>query len=233
MILLTGDTHGEIDIGKLSNARRQNRERFAGMTKDDYLIILGDFGFVWDGGATDDWWLDWLNTKPYTTLFIDGNHENFDLLAAYPTEEWNGGRIQRIRDSVLHLMRGQFFELAGKSFFTMGGAESHDMDARKEGLTWWRQEMPCDAEYEEARRNLEAHGWQADFVLTHSLPSCIQNLWFDGEDYYHTNRLTDFFDEVYEKLDFKAWYSGHYHMDVMVQSHPQVCMLYNDIRQIL
>ncbi len=41
MIYVTGDTHIPIDIGKLSE------DRFAEqccMTKDDYLIICGDFG---------------------------------------------------------------------------------------------------------------------------------------------------------------------------------------------
>jgi hypothetical protein len=32
----------------------------------------------------------------------------------YPIEEWNGGKIQRIRPSVIHLMRGQVFELVAR-----------------------------------------------------------------------------------------------------------------------
>lgn len=56
------------------------------------------------------------------------NHENFDRLMAYPVEEWHGGKIQRIRPSVIHLMRGQVFELEEKKLFTFGGASSHDID---------------------------------------------------------------------------------------------------------
>ena len=123
MIYATGDTHG--------NFQRFAPEHFpeqAGMTKEDYMIICGDFGGVWDGGKKEERTLDWLEDLPFTTLFVSGNHENFDLLSKYPTEEWNGGTIQRIRPHVIHLMRGQVFDLQGYSFFTMGGARSHDIE---------------------------------------------------------------------------------------------------------
>ncbi len=100
------------------------------MTRDDFMIICGDFGGVWEGGKKDARSLDRLENLPFTTLFVSGNHENFDLLRKYPIEEWNGGKVQRIRPHVIHLMRGQVFDLQGYSFFTMGGARSHDIDGR-------------------------------------------------------------------------------------------------------
>lgn len=33
-----------------------------------------------------------------------------------------------VRPNILHLMRGQVFELQGYTFFTLGGAKSHDME---------------------------------------------------------------------------------------------------------
>ena len=56
--------------------------------------------------------LDWLEQRPYTPLFVSGNHENYDLLAEYPVEDWNGGQV---------------YDIQGKKFFTMGGASSHDI----------------------------------------------------------------------------------------------------------
>ena len=37
--------------------------------------------------------LDWLDSKPFTTLFVAENHENFDRLVAYPVEKmaWREG----------------------------------------------------------------------------------------------------------------------------------------------
>ena len=114
MIYLTSDTHREIDIHKI------NPDEFkAGlqMNRDDYLIICGDFGCIWDGASGDRFWLNWLETLPWTTLFIDGNHENFDVLKSYPEEEWNGGKVHRIRENIYHLQRGEIFQLQGKTFF--------------------------------------------------------------------------------------------------------------------
>ena len=96
----------------------------------DFVIVCGDFGGIWDKDASGGWetkMLDELESKPFTTLFVDGNHENFDRLYSYPIEEWNGGKVHKIRPSVIHLMRGQVFTIAGKKIFTFGGAKSHDI----------------------------------------------------------------------------------------------------------
>lgn len=102
------------------------------MTKEDYVIICGDFGGVWNKeveNKEEKHLLDWLEGKPFTTLFVDGNHENFDRLYSYPVELWHGGKVHKIRPSVIHLMRGQIYEIDGKSFFTFGGASSHDIES--------------------------------------------------------------------------------------------------------
>ena len=70
------------------------------LTPKDYLIILGDFGGIWDGSIWDDELLDWYEKQPYTVLFVDGNHENHYLLNKYPVEDWCGGKIHRIRQNV-------------------------------------------------------------------------------------------------------------------------------------
>ena len=85
MILITGDIHGSHDISKLDNTKNPI---FKKLTKEDYLIICGDFGLVWYNDMADTLWRTWLDEKPFTTLFVDGNHENFDLLYEFPEEEW-------------------------------------------------------------------------------------------------------------------------------------------------
>ena len=230
MIYATGDTHGDF--------RRFEPENFpeqAHMTRDDFMLICGDFGGVWFGGIRDDLNLNLLASLPFTVLFVSGNHENYDLLKRYPVEEWNGGKIQRIRPNVIHLMRGQVFELQGRSFFTMGGARSHDIDDgilnpgtpdfeeqyrtcqrmharfRVNHFSWWEEELPCEAEYEEARKNLERVRYQTDYVVTHCAPSGIADILGGGE--YEHDRLTDFLEDVREKAQFRSWLFGHYHDD--------------------
>lgn len=73
MIFITGDTHADV--------RRFNHNNFpeqSEMTKDDYVIVCGDFGLVFSQVESkgEQYWLDWLERKSFTTLFVDGNHEN-------------------------------------------------------------------------------------------------------------------------------------------------------------
>ena len=65
-----------------------------------------------------------LSSLPFTIAFVDGCHENFDLLEQYPIEEWNGGKIHRISENIVHMMRGQVFYIQGKKIFTFGGGIS-------------------------------------------------------------------------------------------------------------
>lgn len=232
MILVTGDTHGYDDIAKLD--RRNFKFKDCGLTKDDYLIICGDFGMVWDNSKEDMWWRRWLEQKPYTTLFVDGNHENFDLLYEFPEEEWHGGRVHRISDSILHLMRGQVFDIQGMSFFTMGGACSHDMKYRTEGKNWWQRELPDDDEYETARKNLEKCGNKADVIITHCAPTSVEKelIQLTQNDTYTQNRLTDFLEELSKTVAYKQWFCGHYHIDKTTLTEPRLRVLYDDVVEI-
>ena len=223
MIFATGDIHGDIDIHKLS----RRSFNYSGLSKEDYIIICGDFGCVWDGSKTDEYWLNWLNDLPVTILFCDGNHENFDLLNSYPVEEWNGGKIHRIKNSVIHLMRGQVFDLHGCKIFVMGGASSYDKKYRKEGKSWWKQELPNCQELEEAMQNLEKCQFKVDYVLTHCAPSTIHKNLVQSDD---TDSLTSFLELVSGRVTFKKWYFGHYHMDCEIQRYRAI---YNDFVRIM
>ena len=122
-LYITGDTHGDFSRFRPESFYEQER-----LTKEDVILVAGDFGGVWYGDSRDDAGLNFLDSRPFTTAFVSGNHENYDALARYPMELWHGGKVQPIRPHVLHLMRGQVFELAGRTFFTMGGAASHDIE---------------------------------------------------------------------------------------------------------
>lgn len=203
MIYATGDCHG--------NFRRFQPEYFpeqAGMTKNDVVIIAGDFGGVWFGDSRDDETLDWLERLPFTLAFVCGNHENYDALERYPVAEWHGGKVHRVRPHVLHLMRGQIFELESYRFFTMGGAKSHDTNHRINHISWWRQELPSDEEYSEALQNLERYNWQVDYIITHCAPTSIALM---GSRHNEADRLTDFLQEVRERAKYHYWLFGHYH----------------------
>ena len=114
MVYITGDTHCDFSRFDIENFPIQEE-----MTKSDYVIICGDFGGVWtylEESIQEKQRLDWLNERNFTTLFVDGNHENFTRLYDYPVENWHGGKVHKIRDSVFHLIRGEIFDIDGKSF---------------------------------------------------------------------------------------------------------------------
>ena len=207
-VYITGDLHGYQSI------TRFNEEQFPlqkELTREDYVIICGDFGLLWNDGHEEHRWLDWLERKPFTLLWIDGNHENFDMLARFPVRNWHGGKVQFIRENVIHLCRGSMFDIDGKSVFAFGGANSLDKWARIEGESWWAAEMPTAEEYEYGRQVLKQAKNHADIILTHSAPSYLlkETLGFGGD------AVTDYFEELWQTCTFKHWFSGHYHKDIV------------------
>lgn len=170
MLYVTGDTHNE-------RLRFTYEEAAVNMLKSgDKLIVAGDFGFVfWDTDEEQEF-RQFLAKKPYQILFVDGNHENHDLLNSFPVEILFGGKVHVIaRDDegapkVIHLMRGQIYTIEGKKVFTFGGGFSIDRVYRKEGESWWSSEMPSDEDYKEAIKNLELNNFQVDFIVTHAAP---------------------------------------------------------------
>lgn len=136
MLYITGDTHG--------NQLKWLEQIHPALSPGDGVIVAGDFGYgFWSGPlGSEDAFYDWLAAQPYAVFFIDGNHENFDRLLALPVKPWRGGRIQRIRPNVIHLMRGEVYLIEGRTVFTFGGGHSADFWQRKPGTSWWPQEMP-------------------------------------------------------------------------------------------
>ena len=250
-IFLTGDIHGDAED-------RFGYFRFPigdELTKEDYVIILGDFGLVWDykgESEREKYWLDWLNDKKWTTLFIDGNHENFDRLEQYPVSEWNGGKVHKIRPSVIHLMRGEVFNIAGKKILAMGGAASHDI---KDGIlepdapnykeeyarmiknpyclfrvnkrSWWAQEVPTIDERLYALDNLIKAGGNVDIVLTHEAPADYAKT---IGCFYEPHEYSKFLMELKDSIDFNNWYFGHYHVNKSVDEKAKC--LFTDIIEI-
>ncbi len=209
MVFITGDTHGQIDYFKLDCFARKNKH----LTKKDFMIVAGDFGAIWDKDSLEKD-LNKYSKLPWTTLFVDGNHENFDIINSYPVEIWNGGKVHKIRKDIIHLMRGQVFDLEGKKIFTFGGATSIDKAWRQEGLSWWRQELPTYDDLDEADLNLAKHHRAVDFIITHS---CSEKTLYKLPLYDRPAKLKSCIDNAFlsnfETLKYKHWYFGHYHLD--------------------
>ena len=205
MIYITGDLHGDIERIKKLPVR---------LKKQDTLIVLGDFGFVWNAGAEEQKQLAWLGRRPYQILFLDGAHENHDLLDRLPAEDFAGGRACRVSGNLWRLLRGEIYTLEEKTYLCMGGGETPDKDSRQEGESWWPQELPTDADYENCRKNLAAHGGRVDVVLTHDVPArTLRLLTMNEEPNLETNRLQEFLEELYRTAKWDKWFFARLHLD--------------------
>ena len=249
MVYFTGDTH-QFEI-----MRRLNTSNFPiqkEMTKEDYVIVAGDFG-IWNRNSKEEKYImDWLEEKPFTTLFISGNHENYDILNALSIEEWHGGKVNYIRPSVIHLRRGEIFDINGLSVFALGGASSHDIQDgildpndyddydefrrvwkswdkqnkmfRINHISWWKDELPNEVELEYARQNLQKHNNKVDIILTHS-PSNSELILMGGKGLYEFDSLTYFLEDIKAEVDYKYHIFGHMHLDRQL-NEKDIC-LYN------
>lgn len=216
MIYVTGDMHGEQDRFADSRIRKLKR--------GDYLIICGDFGFIWDNSAKERAFLKKLSKKKFTTLFIDGTHENFDLLNSYEVTKWNGGKVHLINDKVIHLMRGQIYEIEDQTVFTMGGGISSDIDIRFENETWSSAEIPSKEELVEGVDNLEKYNGKIDLVITHEPPAKLKEFMLLKEKKAaNITGINTYLEEMSEVCSFSHWYFGSLHIDKYIsQTHVSV-----------
>lgn len=202
MVYVTGDTHGEWERFKTKAIRK--------LKQDDILIICGDFGFIWDNSRKEKQILNKMASLPFTVAFLDGCHENYDLLLAYPEEVWHGGKIHRIAPNIVHLMRGQIFEIENRSFFTFGGGHSQDYEYRTTD-TWWKQERPTRHEVETAVANLQKYHNKVDYVLTHEPPAMLKDCL--GVDVAQRLEIHAFFADMVKACNYRKWFFGKCHID--------------------
>lgn len=227
-LYVSGDTHGIWDAAKI---------RQINATNDDYIIICGDCGVLWDKQSAPKM-IDFYNDMSAPILFVDGNHENFDMLGALPVTEFLGGRVHKISERIYHLMRGEIYTIANRKILAIGGGESHDRMFRKEGKTWWRAEAICNANIQNALFNLAKCDNKVDIVLSHIPPSKFKNLMIEefmqcGEDVpkYLEEKLVDtrseeLLKQIEKVAKFKYWFSGHLHTDTHIDKYYS---LYDDV----
>lgn len=244
-IWLTGDIHSSTDRFTTLSFPEQKE-----MNKSDVVIVLGDFGLLWNYKGEDDYErreLDLLNSRNFTTLFIDGNHENFNRLNALPIAHRYGAEVGVVRDSVFWLKRGNVYNINGYSFFTFGGARSHDIndgiipwsdnwkDIKKkwqrqgrqlyriENVSWWKNEIEQDpAIYKKGLDELNKRDNKVDYILTHCCPTNIQTLldpYFIDKD-----KLTDYLEEIKNTVEYKHWFFGHYHLNKNIPEYKMSCL---------
>lgn len=205
MICVMADTHGDYS--------RFSHKILKRLKKNDYLIVCGDFGFVWDGSEKENAVLKKIGSRKFTTLFLTGSHDNYSLLEKYPEESFLGGRARNICGNLYMLISGNIFGIDGKKIFVFGGGQSPDIEARIENGTWWEQEMPSEQQMDEGRRRLAENRDSADYIFTHEPPASIAEFL---NEHSAVNRLNVYFDSLKGEIKYKMWFFGKLHKNKLV-----------------
>lgn len=210
MIFLISDLHENIRFSGLTAYMRIAKE-------DDLLIILGDIGLKFEDTDENRAFTQAFLALDKPIAFLDGNHENFAYLDSFPEENWNGGRVHRLSEHIVHLKRGHIFRIDGKSFFAFGGCKSSPIWEER-GLRYPGEE----ASHEEcllARENLLKNKGQVDYILTHKYETdACKTI---------SQPLLSLTKWVEETVTYNQWFSGHWHISQTVDEKHQV--VYDDL----
>lgn len=251
-IWITGDCHG--DFTRFKN-RTIKIDSECGNKENNYMIIAGDFGLIYSKKPTlrEIKNILFLNNLPYKVLFVDGNHENHERLnTMYKCKIWHGGKVHFISKNIIHLMRGQVYEILGKKVFSFGGAMSHDIpygvlykdeygytDKKREmeekGLfyrtayeDWWPNEISTKQEREEGIANLKVVDNKVDIIITHCAPQTVQNQIYRGKEVIDEH--SKYLDKLRKDISYDKWFFGHYHDNRMLEDN--FYLIYDDIVKI-
>lgn len=195
MIWLLSDLHGGENIQGFLHYLETAQD-------DDLLILLGDVGLKFADTEENRRFDALFLSAKKNIAFLDGNHENFAYINSFPVEDWNGGKVHRLTENIVHLMRGNVYSLENQTFFVFGGCKS-SAKWKEMGL-WYPGEEPEAIEIELAHKNLAAHNYQVDYILTHKYEesppkgTVCQALW----------ELTAWLEA---NMRYRHWYCGHWH----------------------
>lgn len=234
---ITGDTHSTRDFGKLFPTFWP---KGVTLNKEDILIIAGDWGAYFGPRQADAIYdkklRDWYESRPWTTVVVLGNHEDYYQISTLPKIDKFGGRVWKVSESVFILQRGMLYTINGKTIWTMGGGLSIDQDRRTYGIDWWIEEQPNHMELERGMDALESVGGKVDYVITHVAPqSALKGIlgWTAKGHPKYYDPLSKYLDDIlYDHIrDYKWWFCGHYHED---RAYPQkkLTVLFKQIQEI-
>ena len=219
-LFVTGDTHGGIDMSKLNSRHFRN----TGLTKEDILVVMGDAGFIWNGGGEEQFWQKFLDDKPWTTFCVLGNHENYDAIEKLPIVDFHGTSARKVNDSIYYAISGEVYNLCGKKCLVVNGADSHDKAFRKEGKSWWAQEKITQDDVDKTLATLAQYNNKVDFVFTHTGGTEVCKMLG-----FSPTSSDSMLDLVLNTAEYDEHFCGHYHVDKLVD---KTRVLYDDVMMI-
>ncbi len=233
MLYITGDTHSTQDKDNLAQENMELccLEQKAAYSAITAAIVLGDFGLSWhkciignDGihpsERSERNLLKWYNQKPFKILALMGNHDNYDMLGELPQVEMFGQTVLQVSSNIFYLIRGNIYQIEGKSFLVLGGASSGITANPRPHENWWPQEVWSAVEEAACLAKIEKHGRKFDYVLSHTGPSAgIMTLASELTTRVSPSKLLSdqnvvFNNKIDSLITYKKWFFGHWHSDL-------------------
>lgn len=243
-IYFFGDTHAGIDIDKIFFVKDY--------TKEDFIIVCGDFGVLWsdlegkykqiDALKMEENLKERIEKLPCILLFIDGNHDNFNRLKALKQVKKFGGVVgEYLENKCYHLKRGQIYNIDNKFVFTMGGALSIDKYRREPNLSWWEDEEISEKDLETALENISNFKGKLDFCVTHTCPQSFLKKLGEQMDIDHKiedknpYKLEIIYQTLFKQNKIPKYFMfGHWHRDISfnIGTTTANCLYYHTLKTI-
>jgi hypothetical protein len=208
--LILGDVHGcwtDLNI-TIAKAIREHPDI-------THIVQVGDFGYGWTafGGKPFKASRGFLSQeemdiyKAATKLWLDGNHENFDIIDV-DGGAWQPEWIYMRRGDVLETPR-EDGSIIRAMFF--GGASSIDKAQRTPHVSWWPQESIT---YGQVQRTLATIGNHKpmDVIFSHEHPTAVPyaDARYEGNIFGQGDK--DLLDVLRKHYRPKYWFFGHHHV---------------------
>ena len=210
MIYYVGDIHGRVDdVAAI--------DRAAVAAGVEVVVQVGDFGVRWDGSCPIVRYFlkrDRQQRPGPTWYTCGGNHDNWpewtrlQAKQAEPGCAIDSSKTVELAPGCFYVPRGTTLDLDEKSHLFFGGAESIDKRMRVEGTSWWPEETPSAAEFQQFFDSLVQAA--PEIIITHEAPLCVE-LNRTGRDTQPTPRnLQNAL--KHSKHTPERWYFGHHHI---------------------
>ena len=99
----------------------------------------------------------------------------------------------------------------------IGGAGTVNREYRiSHELQWFASEQPDETIKQYVEQQLEQMNWKVDVILSHTVPIKAEPTWAfkPRKEPITVDKSTEkWLQTIYDRLDFKEWYAGHYHVD--------------------
>ena len=189
LVAVLGDVHGNTRwvttrIPIIARALK-NEDRKTILQCGDFLPLFfvgGDYATAWRFDRVWEYLYtveDALAEHDVTLMFIDGNHEDWEVLNAF-RKSWyerklltsvlpdGAVRSVKVTEHIWWLPRGYRWQWHDRTWLAFGGAGSPNAGLLTKGWNWWEDELITDDQVQAA----VAQG-RADVLVSHDLPSGV------------------------------------------------------------